>query len=89
MIPAQPAAQASAFDRRAFLQRFGLMFSFLLLILALSLLSERFLTSANLINILGCGLYCGRHAGLLYQTAQSPYPCHCNRRRIKILSLPD
>jgi ribose/xylose/arabinose/galactoside ABC-type transport system permease subunit len=52
MIPAQPATQASAFDRRAFLQRFGLMFSFLLLILALSLLSERFLTSANLINIL-------------------------------------
>ncbi|MEW6179855.1 MAG: ribose ABC transporter permease [Chloroflexota bacterium] len=52
MTPAQPATQLPAFDRRAFLQRFGLVFSFLLLILALSLLSERFLTSANLINIL-------------------------------------
>ncbi len=52
MTPAQPATQIPAFDRRAFLQRFGLVFSFLLLILALSLLSERFLTSANLINIL-------------------------------------
>jgi ribose/xylose/arabinose/galactoside ABC-type transport system permease subunit len=52
MIPARPASQIPAFDRRAFLQRFGLIFSFLLLILALSLLSERFLTSANLINVL-------------------------------------
>lgn len=52
MTPAQPATHAPAFNRRAFLQRFGLAFSFLLLILALSLLSERFLTSANLINIL-------------------------------------
>jgi ribose/xylose/arabinose/galactoside ABC-type transport system permease subunit len=52
MNPAQPASQSPAFDRRAFLQRFGLVFSFLLLIVALSLLSERFLTSANLINIL-------------------------------------
>lgn len=52
MTPAQPATHLPAFDRRAFLQRFGLVFSFLLLILALSLLSERFLTSANLINIL-------------------------------------
>lgn len=52
MTPAQPATQAFTFDRRAFLQRFGLVFSFLILILALSLLSDRFLTSANLINIL-------------------------------------
>lgn len=52
MTTAQPASQSPAFDRRAFLQRFGLVFSFLLLIVALSLLSERFLTSANLINIL-------------------------------------
>ncbi len=52
MTPAQPATQALAFDRRAFLQRFGLVFSFLILMVALSLLSDRFLTSANLINIL-------------------------------------
>ncbi len=41
-----------AFDRRAFFQRFGLVFSFLLLITALSLLSERFLTPSNLMNVL-------------------------------------
>lgn len=52
MTPAQPATHIPALNRRVFLQRFGLTFSFLLLILALSLLSERFLTSANLINIL-------------------------------------
>ena len=52
MTPAQPATQTLAFDRRAFLQRFGLVFSFLILMVALSLLSDRFLTSANLINIL-------------------------------------
>lgn len=40
------------FDRRVILQRFGLLFSFLLLALALSLLSNRFLQPANLVNIL-------------------------------------
>ncbi len=40
------------FDRRVILQRFGLLFSFLLLCLVLSLLSNRFLQSANLVNIL-------------------------------------
>jgi ribose/xylose/arabinose/galactoside ABC-type transport system permease subunit len=40
------------FDRRIILQRFGLLFSFLLLGLALSLLSNRFLQPANLVNIL-------------------------------------
>lgn len=43
---------ALRFDRRAFIQRFGLVFSFLLLMLALTLLSDRFLTPSNLINIL-------------------------------------
>lgn len=42
----------SQFDRRTFLARFGLLFSFSLLVLALSLLSDRFLTTANLINVL-------------------------------------
>jgi len=50
MTQTQPAALT--FDRRAFMQRFGLVFSFLLLIVALSLLSDRFLTASNLINIL-------------------------------------
>jgi len=40
------------FERRVILQRFGLLFSFLLLGLALSLLSNRFLQPANLVNIL-------------------------------------
>lgn len=40
------------FERRVILQRFGLLFSFLLLALALSLLSNRFLQPANLVNIL-------------------------------------
>lgn len=40
------------FDRRVILQRFGLLFSFLLLALVLSLLSNRFLQPANLVNIL-------------------------------------
>ena len=42
----------SQFDRRAFLSRFGLLFSFALLVLALSLLSDRFLAPSNLINVL-------------------------------------
>lgn len=45
-------AASPAFDRRAFLQRFGLLFSFGLLVLGLSLLSDRFLQPANLINVL-------------------------------------
>ncbi|BAJ62578.1 MULTISPECIES: ABC transporter permease [Anaerolinea] len=48
----QVASRPVAFDRRAFFQRFGLVFSFLLLMIALSLLSERFLTPANLMNVL-------------------------------------
>ncbi|MBI5564670.1 MAG: ribose ABC transporter permease, partial [Chloroflexi bacterium] len=43
---------AARFDRRVILQRFGLLFSFLLLSLVLSLLSNRFLQPANLVNIL-------------------------------------
>lgn len=50
MAVTQPAVLR--FDRRAFIQRFGLVFSFLLLMLALTLLSDRFLTPSNLINIL-------------------------------------
>ncbi|WP_299029934.1 ribose ABC transporter permease [uncultured Thermanaerothrix sp.] len=50
MTSSQPVALPM--DRRAFVQRFGLAFSFLLLMLALTLLSDRFLTAANLINIL-------------------------------------
>jgi len=42
----------ATFDRRAFFQRFGLVFSFLLLMIALSVLSERFLTPSNLMNVL-------------------------------------
>jgi len=42
----------SRFDRRTFLQRFSLLFSFSLLFLALSLLSERFFSLSNLINVL-------------------------------------
>lgn len=48
----QVASRPVVFDRRAFFQRFGLVFSFLLLMMALSLLSERFLTPANLMNVL-------------------------------------
>ncbi len=40
------------FDRRTFGQRFGLALIFILLMLALALLSDRFLTPANLTNIL-------------------------------------
>lgn len=40
------------FDARSFLQRFGLLFVFLLLYLALSLLSDRFNQVSNLVNIL-------------------------------------
>jgi len=42
----------ATFDRRAFFQRFGLVFSFLLLMIVLSALSERFLTPSNLMNVL-------------------------------------
>lgn len=42
-------------NRREFLQRYGLIFSFLLLCLALSLLSDRFLTVDNMVNILRQG----------------------------------
>ncbi|MFN3308595.1 MAG: ABC transporter permease [Anaerolineales bacterium] len=52
MAAAQSVTQTSSFERRIFLQRFGLVFSFLLLAVTLSLLSDRFLTAANLINIL-------------------------------------
>lgn len=38
--------------RREFLQRYGLILSFLLLCLALTLLSDRFLTANNIVNIL-------------------------------------
>ena len=42
----------SAFlDRRSLLQRFGLLLVFLFLGLALSLLSDRFLTTSNLVNV--------------------------------------
>lgn len=40
------------FDRRTFMQRFGLLFIFLMLCLALSLLSDRFLQVSNLVNVL-------------------------------------
>ncbi len=40
------------FDWRAFFQRYGLLLSFLLLCLALTLASDRFLTTDNLLNIL-------------------------------------
>ena len=39
-------------DRREFLQRYGLIFSFLLLCLVLTILSDRFLTVDNIVNIL-------------------------------------
>lgn len=42
----------TGFRLRAFLQRFGLIISFVLLSLVLTLLSDRFLTLANVINIL-------------------------------------
>lgn len=41
-----------SYDRRIFLQRFGLLFSFALLVLGLSLLSDRFLQVSNQINVL-------------------------------------
>jgi len=52
MSLAQASAQPRLFERRTFFQRFGLVFSFLLLVIALSLLSDRFLTPTNLINVL-------------------------------------
>lgn len=52
MSLAQTSAQSRIFERRTFFQRFGLVFSFLLLLIALSLLSDRFLTPTNLINVL-------------------------------------
>lgn len=42
-------------NKREFLQRYGLIFSFLLLCLALSLLSDRFLTIDNMVNVLRQG----------------------------------
>jgi ribose/xylose/arabinose/galactoside ABC-type transport system permease subunit len=50
MSLAQASAQFRLFERRTFFQRFGLVFSFLPLVIALSLLSDRFLTPTNLIN---------------------------------------
>jgi len=41
-----------ALDVRGLLQRFGLVLSFLLLCAVLSLLSDRFLTLGNLVNVL-------------------------------------
>ena len=41
-----------SYDRRIFLQRFGLLFSFALLFLGLSLLSDRFLQVSNQVNVL-------------------------------------
>ena len=41
-----------SFDRRFFLQRFGLVFSFVLLFIGLSLLSDRFLQVSNQVNVL-------------------------------------
>ncbi|MEJ5314577.1 MULTISPECIES: ABC transporter permease [Anaerolinea] len=46
------SSHLATFDRRAFFQRFGLVFSFLLLMIVLSALSERFLTPSNLMNVL-------------------------------------
>src|SRR3990172_3414250 len=51
-LSALTARVSRKFDRRTFLQRFGLLFSFSLLFLILSLLSDRFLSSSNLINVL-------------------------------------
>lgn len=48
-------APTSTTNRREFLQRYGLIFSFLLLCLVLSLLSDRFLTIDNLVNVLRQG----------------------------------
>ena len=45
-------AQVQESSRREFLQRYGLILSFLLLCLVLSLLSDRFLTVSNATNIL-------------------------------------
>lgn len=45
-------AQIRESTRRDFLQRYGLILSFLLLCLALTLLSDRFLTASNIVNIL-------------------------------------
>ena len=51
-LSALTARVSRQFDRRTFLQRFGLLFSFSLLFLILSLLSDRFLSASNLINVL-------------------------------------
>ncbi|HEX2978887.1 MAG TPA: ABC transporter permease, partial [Anaerolineaceae bacterium] len=45
-------APAVKLDRRAVLQRFGLLISFLVLFVALTILSDRFLQVSNLVNIL-------------------------------------
>lgn len=47
-----PAVSQPLINWRQLLQRYGLLFSFLLLCAALSLLSDRFLTPQNLINVL-------------------------------------
>jgi len=49
---AQIAQVPRSAKRREFLQRYGLILSFLLLCLALTILSDRFLTASNLVNIL-------------------------------------
>lgn len=46
------AGRLPSLDHRTLLQRFGLLISFSLLLLALSLLSDRFLRPTNLINVL-------------------------------------
>lgn len=46
------ATRVERIDRRAILQRFGLLFVFILFALILSLLSDRFLTVSNLTNVL-------------------------------------
>jgi len=48
----QAIASNSSTRRREFLQRYGLILSFVLLCLALTLLSDRFLTAGNIVNIL-------------------------------------
>lgn len=53
MNPSPPLATKSlTIDRRLLFQRFGLVISFFLLIVMLSLLSDRFLRPSNLVNVL-------------------------------------
>lgn len=51
MTASTPAKPATRFEVRTLLQKFGLVLVYLLFAIALSVLSERFLTSANQINI--------------------------------------